>query len=47
MHPAGFEPTTLVFERAKTVHALDLAASDRFLVIRRNKQMDSCDKRTH
>jgi hypothetical protein len=23
----GFEPTTLVFERAKTIHALDLAAT--------------------
>jgi hypothetical protein len=24
----GFEPTTLVFERAKTVHALDRAATE-------------------
>jgi hypothetical protein len=27
MPPMGFEPTTPVFERAKTVHALDCAAS--------------------
>jgi hypothetical protein len=27
MHQAGFEPTFLVFERAKTVHALDRGAA--------------------
>jgi hypothetical protein len=27
MPRAGFEPTILVFERAKTVHALDRAAT--------------------
>jgi hypothetical protein len=27
MHRVGFEPTTPVFERAKTVHALDRAAT--------------------
>jgi hypothetical protein len=27
MSGAGFEPTMLVFERAKTVHALDRAAT--------------------
>jgi hypothetical protein len=27
MPPVGFEPTTPVFERAKTVHALDSAAT--------------------
>jgi hypothetical protein len=28
MHRVGFEPTTLVFERAKTVHALDRAPTE-------------------
>jgi hypothetical protein len=27
MPRVGFEPTTLVFQRAKAVHALDLAAT--------------------
>jgi hypothetical protein len=27
MHLVGFEPTTPVFERAKTVHALDRATT--------------------
>jgi hypothetical protein len=27
MAPAGFDPTTPVFERAKTAHALDRAAT--------------------
>jgi hypothetical protein len=43
MSRVGFEPTTPVFEQAKTVHALDRAATVvGFMAIERNKLKICC-----